>query len=184
MAADNKKARKQQVSIPPVAIVVGAILAVGLAAFFYLDRASRIPPPAAPPLTGAAKAYVRNLRLADVEMDAHESYMKQSLVEIVGKIGNEGDQNLQLVEINCVFYDAYGQVVLRERTPIVSKKIGGLSPGELKNFRLAFDNVPRVGTRRCPNWSSPGSTFLPDRPESASVPRTLYSLAGQALTRH
>ena len=49
---------------------------------------------------------------------------------------------LNLVEINCVFYDPYGQVVLRQRTPIVSPKAGGLAAGVQKPFRLPFDTIP------------------------------------------
>jgi hypothetical protein len=128
-------------------IPVGALVAVlavilGAGFFFYLDRASHRPPPPPAPLTSEAKAYARNLKLADVEMQKHESYMKQAVVEITGKIGNNGGRALRSVEINCVFYDPYGQVVLRERVPIVSRKIGGLAPGEIKSFRLPFDNIP------------------------------------------
>lgn len=136
------KTIKEQKSIP-VAVLVGVVVVIlGAGFFLYLDRASRQPPPPPGPLTGEAKAYVRNLQLADVDMQKHESYMKQAVVEITGKIGNKGSRALNNVEINCVFYDPYGQVVLRERVPIVSQKIGGLAPGEIKNFRLAFDNIP------------------------------------------
>jgi hypothetical protein len=136
------KTIKEQKSIP-VAVLVGVVVVIlGAGFFLYLDRASRQPPPPPGPLTGEAKAYVRNLQLADVDMQKHESYMKQAVVEITGKIGNKGSRTLNNVEINCVFYDPYGQVVLRERVPIVSQKIGGLAPGEIKNFRLAFDNIP------------------------------------------
>ena len=55
-----------------------------------------------------------------------------------------------MVEINCVFYDPYGQVVLRERVPIVSRKMGNLAPGEIKNFRLAFDNIPESWNQAMP----------------------------------
>ena len=85
-----------------------------------------------------------------VEMQKHESYLKQAVVEITGKIGNNGNRILHVVEINCVFYDPYGQVVLRERVPIVSQKIGGLAPGEIKNFRLAFDNIPESWNQALP----------------------------------
>jgi hypothetical protein len=78
----------------------------------------------------------------DVDMQKHESYMKQAVVEITGKIGNNGDRTLRVVEINCVFYDPYGQLVLRRRVAIVGQKMGGLAPGEKKNFRLAFDDIP------------------------------------------
>ena len=128
--------------IPPAAIVIAIVLVMGGVGFWYLDRASKQPPLPPPPLTGEAKAYVRNLKLSSVNMTAHENALGQNVVEITGMIGNMGDRGLQIVEINCVFYDPYGQVVLRERVPIVSRKMGKLSPGETKPFRLAFDNIP------------------------------------------
>jgi hypothetical protein len=150
--AANKAAtrKKKQISIPPLAIVIVLLLAAGLAGFLYLDRAAKQPPPAPPPLTGEARVYVRYLKLSDVQMNAHESYLKQSIVEITGNIENAGDRKLDLVEIRCVFYDAYGQVVLRERVPIVSRKTGGVAPGETKSFRLPFDNIPESWNQMMP----------------------------------
>jgi hypothetical protein len=126
------------------------MLAAGLAGVLYLNRAAKQPPPAPPPLTAEARMYVRNLKLSNVEMKAHESYLKQSIVEITGSIENAGDRKLGLVELTCVFYDAYGQVVLRERVPIVSPKTGGVAPGETKAFRLPFDTIPESWNQRMP----------------------------------
>ena len=136
--------------ISPVAIVLAIVLVAGAAGFWYLDRASKQPPPPPPPLTGDAKTYVRNLRLSDVQMQAHEDYFQHRVVEITGSIANAGDRVLQLVEINCVFYDPYGQVVLRQRVPIVSQKAGGLAPGETKPFRLPFDTLPESWNNAMP----------------------------------
>ena len=142
-----------------MAIVIGLVLALGIGGFFYLERAAKKPPPAPPPLTGEARAYARNLKLTDVEMKAHESYLKQSVVEIVGNIQNLGDRVVKTVEINCVFYDAYGQVVLRERVPIVSPRIGAVSPREIKPFRLPFDNVPESWNQAMPQLVMAGIEF-------------------------
>jgi hypothetical protein len=142
-----------------MAIVIGLVLVLGLGGFFYLDRVARKPPPAPPPLTGAARAYARNLKLTDVEMKAHESYLKQSVVEIVGNIQNTGDRIVKTVEINCIFYDAYGQVVLRERVPIVSPKIGAVAPEQIKPFRLPFDNVPESWNQTMPQLVMAGIEF-------------------------
>lgn len=133
---------ENKIAIPPAAWIVAVVLVAGAAGFWYLDLASRQPPSPPPPLTGDAKAYVRNLKLSDVDMGAHEDYFKQRVVEITGKIQNTGDRPLNIVEINCVFYDPYGQVVLRQRVPIVNTKAGGLAPGATKPFRLPFDNIP------------------------------------------
>ena len=130
------------VILSPAVIVIAVLVVAGATGFWYLDRATKRPPPPPPPLTDEAKAYVSKLKLSDVDMSAREDYFHNKVVEITGKIQNAGDRVLNLVEINCVFHDPYGQVVLRQRTPIVSGKAGGLAPGAQKPFRLPFDTIP------------------------------------------
>jgi hypothetical protein len=153
------KTAPKKATIPPMAIVIGLVLVLGLGGFYYLDRAAKKPPPAPPPLTGEARAYAGKLKLTNVEMKAHESYLKQSVVEIVGNIQNVGDRIVKTVEITCVFYDAYGQVVLRERVPIVSPKIGAVAPEQIKPFRLPFDNVPESWNQVMPQLVMAGIEF-------------------------
>ena len=54
------------------------------------------------------------------------------------------------MEIYCLFYDAYQQLVLRQRMPIVGAKVGGLRPGETKTFRLPFDELPEGWNQAMP----------------------------------
>ena len=142
-----------------MAIVVALVLLAGLGGFVYLDRESKKPAPEPPPLSGAARAYANNLKLSEVEMKAHESYLKQSVVEITGNIQNVGDRVVKLVELKCVFYDAYGQVILRDRVAIVSPKIGAVAPGQTKPFRLPFDNVPESWNQIMPQLVMAGIEF-------------------------
>jgi len=149
--ADNQKTKPEPTEFSiPIPFVVGAIVVfLGLGAWAAYDYWAREHPPVPPVLTAEAKQYVHNLQLSDVEMKAAESYMKQRVVEILGKITNNGSRALRVVEINCVFYDAYGQVVLRERVTIVGRA-GALRPGDRKNFRLAFDNIPESWNQTLP----------------------------------
>lgn len=133
-----------------VPLVIVLVLAVCLGAVFYFLAVRPAPETGQITLTPEAKAYVRNLKLSEVEMKASENYMKTMVVEIVGKITNNGDRTLRLVEINCVFYDAYNQVVLRERVPIVRSKGAGLKPGEDRSFRLPFDSLPQSWNQAMP----------------------------------
>lgn len=135
-------APRKTLQIPPAVIVIGLLLVLGAAGFWFLDRKAKQPPPPPPPLTAEARAYVHNLKLSNVQMNAHTSYLGQQVVEITGSVANAGDRKMSLVEINCVFYDAYNQLLLRRRVPIVSRKMGGLAPGETKQFRLPFDDIP------------------------------------------
>jgi len=131
-------------------MVGGIIVVLGLSAWGAYDYWQRKHPPAAPVLTAEAKQYVHNLQLSDVEIKAAESYMKQRVVEITGNVANKGPRAVKVVEINCVFYDPYGQLVLRERVSVVGRRTGVLAPGDTKSFRLAFDNIPESWNQQLP----------------------------------
>ena len=128
--------------------VAGVVAVLGAATYAYVQHASRPEPPLQ--LTPEANAYVRNLQLSDVSMKATGNYMKQTIVEIQGNITNSGDRPIEIVEINCLFYDAYQQLVLRQRMPIVGFQMGGLKPGETKSFRLPFDELPESWNQAMP----------------------------------
>ena len=131
--------KRQGFGLPHIVLI--ALVLAGAGVFAYLEYAPR-PPIADAPLTPEARAYVGNLKLADVSMKAAKNYFSQMVVEIAGNITNAGDRNLDTVEINCVFQDYSGKPALRQRVPIVNIKMGGLKPGETKSFRLPFDNLP------------------------------------------
>jgi len=137
---------------PPILIiVVAAVLVLGGGAFWWLDYQSKHQVTQAPVLTPEARVYLKKLALSDVQMQANEGYMTQALVEIEGKIGNNGDRVVKLIEVNCVFRDPYGQVVLRERQAIAGRKTGDLAPGATKGFRLAFDSIPDSWNKQMPD---------------------------------
>ncbi len=137
---------------------IAALIIIGAAFAWYVQYTSTHQPRNLE-LTPEAKQYVHNLKLSDVEMKANESYMKQMVVEINGKITNNGDRAVKLVDLHCVFYDAYGQLVLRELVPIVSTRMGPLKPGEIKPFRLPFDTVPESWNHQMPSLVIAGIHF-------------------------
>ena len=100
-----------------------------------------------PPLTAEGKAYVRNLPLSDVTMKASDSYARQTLTEIEGKVQNNGNRTVDRVDVYCIFYDHNGMLVLRERAALVKK---ALKPGESRHFRLAFDDIPQSWNNQLP----------------------------------
>jgi hypothetical protein len=154
LAADSSSTKTEAAKLAiPVPLVVGAVIVVlGLGAWGFLGYWERTHPPAPAVLTAEAKQYVHSnsLQLSDVEMKATESYMKQKVVEITGKIANNGPRAINVIEINCVFHDAYGQVVLRERVTVVGRRTGTLAPGNAKSFRLAFDTIPESWNQAMP----------------------------------
>jgi len=133
-----------------LALVFALAAAIAGGAAFYYSQNYTAPVAQAQPIAPEAKSYVRNLRLSGVELKATDSFMGGTIVEIVGNIQNAGDRPLNQVDVNCIFYDPYGQVVLREKVSIVKAKLGGLKPGETKSFRLPFDSIPQSWNQTLP----------------------------------
>ena len=138
--------RHDRSGISTTMVLVAAIaLAVG---GWWVWTASRPrEAPQLPRITADAKAYVGNLKLSQVQMKATANYAGAAVVEILGKITNNGDRTLDRVELNCVFYDASGLVVLRERVPIVRS---ALKSGETRDFRLPFEGIPQSWNQSLP----------------------------------
>lgn len=123
----------------PILLGVLMVAAVG-GALLYLQQASQSDSETV--LSDAARAYLPNLDLNNVNMEAHEDALDQTLLEITGQITNLGDTEVTVVEANCVFRDLNGLELERQRSAFVSERTGGLAPGETQSFRMAFDSVP------------------------------------------
>jgi len=143
-------ARPQPASFLPLPAVLTLLAVLGLGTGVYLYSKYGYKPTEPGAITAEAKAYVRNLKLSDVSMKATGSYLGQDVIEIVGRITNAGDRPVKLVEISCIFYDPYMQVVRRVRLPIVKASSGGLGVGETKPFRLPFDDIPASWNKSMP----------------------------------
>jgi hypothetical protein len=132
-------------------LIIGATALVALTAgLLYLNR----PVPADSGNVEAspeAKAYVKNLTLSDIEMKAAENFMRQQVVEIVGKITNEGPRPLVSVELTCIFRSVDSREIYRERLPIVRSSATPLGSGQTRAFRLPFDTIPDGWNQVMPN---------------------------------
>ncbi len=141
--------KKLTLSAPVVVSIVAVLIAAGLWAYLTFGPQAAAPPP--PVLTSEARLYLGSLKLSDVGIRAAESYIQSSLVEVLGKISNQGRRTVRLVEVNCIFRDRAGQIIKRERVTVAGRKTGALAPGDTKPFRLAFDNIPENWNRAMPD---------------------------------
>lgn len=146
--------------VPVIPIVVGLIVLVGLiAGLIYLRRAPQKPPEGG--VSGEGTAYLTHLALSDVSMQASENFMKQQVIEVKGKITDNGSRALKTVEVYCLFYGPDGREIHRERVSIVNSKGSPLQPGEVRPFRLPFDAVPEGWNQALPKMVIAQITFAP-----------------------
>jgi hypothetical protein len=145
--------------IPVPALVAGILgILVAVIAGIYLSRTPANPPTQVT-ASAEAKAYLPNLRLSDVSMKATENFMQQQVVEVEGKIANNGPRPVRSVDIYCLFSGIDGREVYRERVPIVQSKGTPLKPGETRNFRLPFDSLPDTWNQALPRMAIAQITF-------------------------
>ena len=148
---------KSKISYIPMAIGAVTLLLL-IAAAIYLNHSQKESLPEAE-ASAEAKAYVKNLDLSDVRMQAAENFMRQRIVEVDGNISNKGNRALNDVDIYCLFYSPSGQLVHRERVPIVRAKGKPLYPGETRPFPLPFDTLPENWNQAMPNLVVAGIEF-------------------------
>jgi hypothetical protein len=148
LEAQNRSATKEKETPVALLVAVIAVLLFGGFAAWRLTRPVSVEPDS--PATPEAKAYVRNLGLADVEMKASESFADRRVIEILGKITNKGDRPVKEVALTCIFSDVAGQFVHREKSALVRAKEGPLRPGEVRSFRLPFDTIPNTWNQALP----------------------------------
>jgi hypothetical protein len=129
-------------------IGLGMVLIVG--ALGWLTFGPKPAPPPPPVLTVEGRAYLNNLKLSNVHMQAAESYVQSRLVEILGEVTNTGDRRVRVIEVTCVFQDYSQQEIARDRAFVVDGRAGTLDPGKTKSFRLAFDTVPESWNQALP----------------------------------
>lgn len=144
--------------LPLIPAIVGGIglLLLALGAI-YLARPAKTPEAGA--ASTEATAYLPNLILSDVSMQASENFMKQQVIEVTGTIVDYGPRSLRSIEVYCIFYGINGQEIHRERLPIVSSKLAPLRPGEKRAFRLPFDALPDGWNQSIPKMVIAQITF-------------------------
>jgi hypothetical protein len=143
---------------PVIPIVVGFIVLLGLiAGIIYLRRTPKKSPETA--VSSEGTAYLAHLSLSDVSMQASENFMKQQVIEVKGKITDNGPRALKTVDVYCLFYGPDGREIHRERLPIVNSKGAPLRSGETRAFRLPFDSVPDGWNQALPKMVIAQITF-------------------------
>ena len=132
-------------------IPIAAAVLVALSVWAYFTYGPKPKPPAAPVLTAEAKAYLPNLPLSDVSMEAAEAELKMSVTTIKGKIKNNGPRTVSSILVTCVFRDPYNQVIKREIVTLAGGRTGPLPPQAIKTFEVNFDNIPDSWNQTMPD---------------------------------
>lgn len=145
--------------IPAVAGVLVVLAAIGIMVF--LGRASRNPATEdaalAPPDPRASE-----LSISDFKMSTADNFAGASVTYLEGKIENKGARNLTGITVQVGFKDQVGQLIQKETMPLAvitarepyvdtsPLSAAPLKPGQIREFRLAFEHVSESWNRVYP----------------------------------
>ncbi len=107
-----------------------------------------------PPLDGAARAYLGNITIENLQPSKWGNMLGQDVIYLDGTLTNTGDKKIIALELTIEFKDPYGILVKRETfRPVGAPRATGFSAfapplpaGASREFRAGFENIP-------PSWN-------------------------------
>ena len=95
--------------------------------------------------------YATRISFSNFRLSARENMVGQTVYYVAGEVSNGGDRTITLLEVNVSFRDDLSHVVLRERTRVISPGHVPLGPGESRQFRMGFEEIPDTWNRVSPD---------------------------------
>ena len=132
------------------------------------------PPLEIPPLDDQARAYLDSVEIAGLTPSKWSNLLDQEVIYLDGNVSNRGDRTVRALELTIVFYNIDGEVVRRDTfrpvgsvfSPAATGRTAPLSPGQARDFRAAFENVPVSWNQRTPRVQITGLLLAGPEPET------------------
>jgi hypothetical protein len=134
------------------------ITATALVAFAIMALAScgGTKQAAKPAPTQEETAYLQNIQLVPSRAEAAQNFLQHTVTTVYGTVTNKGNKTVIYLEINLTFSDIEGKPIDQRKAYPISGTTLPLKPGETREFRVSFDQVP-------PMWNQAVPKMAPDR---------------------
>jgi|SRR5579871_4454966 len=133
----------------PVIYIVGAIVLLAIVTgAIFLSRSNRSTAANAKrlPLTDQERTYLDNIHISNAQMSRSTNFLDQEFTYVSGTVSNDGNRNLQALEITLEFHDSFNQLILRETHQIVPESGAPLAPGQQRDYQITLEHIP-------PQWN-------------------------------
>ena len=139
-----------------ILIVVVSMLTLTAVGVLLLHprRAAELPSQAAAMPTDEERAYFPEIELTNAHMSAAENFLGATVTYLDAQVGNKGKKTVTRLDVDLTFVDMVNQVVLRERAQPVTRHSAPLKPGEVRAFRVTFEQMPA-------EWNQAPPTMVP-----------------------
>lgn len=137
----------------PVAAAAAIVLVAAVGLVLIFEHGKRAP--AAMPISAATDPYSANLAIGQLKMSESSNLAGGKSTYLDGQITNSGSRTVSAITVLVLFRDFAHEVawndtqplrIIRTREPYIDVEplsAAPLAPGESRDFRLIFDNVPQ-----------------------------------------
>jgi hypothetical protein len=129
-----------------ISAAIAAVLAI--VAWAMHSRLSR--PIVRPPLSADARAYLKQIAVADLHMSAAETGLGSNVTYLDARIDNGGTRAVREIDLELTFVDMLNQTVLKRTVHPITATAPPLQPGESRPFRVTFDYMPAEWNQGAP----------------------------------
>lgn len=141
--------------------IAGVVVVVIVVALVLATRGTRSNVSAGGGLA-ALDPYASNLAVSDLKMSEASNFAGGKVTYLDGQIADNGSQSLTGITVQVVFRDSLNQIALRETMPLTLIRTrepyvdtepvsaAPIKPGDHREFRLIFDNVPADWNQQFP----------------------------------
>ncbi|MGO8758592.1 MAG: DUF2393 family protein [Terracidiphilus sp.] len=137
----------------PSIVAASVVLAVAVGLVWFFGRGK--PAPAVTPISAATDPYAGSLAIGDLHMSESANLAGGKSTYLDGQIANNGSRTVTGIGAQVLFRDPAHEVawnvtqpmmLIRTREPYIDVEpvsAAPLKPGDSREFRLVFDNVPQ-----------------------------------------
>jgi len=125
-------------------------------AFMALASCGGTKQAAKPAPTPEETAYLQNIQLTPGRAEAAQNFLQHTVTTVYSTVTNKGNKTVIYLEINLTFSDIEGKPIDQRKAYPISGTTLPLKPGETREFRVSFDQVP-------PMWNQAVPKMVPDR---------------------
>jgi hypothetical protein len=141
------RSRRERGSGFPAAFTAGLVIVLILAVCVVLiSRHSKSSHPAPTgvklPFGTAEQAYTPNIHFDNIKLAKATNFLGEEFTYVQFNLTNSGQQPVQSLTINLMFYDPFKQVVLRDSEQLIGTADQPLGPGQTRGLQITLGGIP------------------------------------------
>jgi hypothetical protein len=132
---------------------LAAVMALALGATTFAGCGGGHKQAAKSPPTPEEKAYLQNIQITSGRVEAAQNFLQHTVTTVHGTVTNNGKKSVRDLKISLTFSDIEGKPIEHKTADAISRNDPPLKPGETREFKVSFDEVPPVWNQAPPSMA-------------------------------